>query len=143
MVTTFAAVLALVAYIIGASFVGAEWSSGGMMNLLLRRPQRLRVLGTKLAALLVFFTALTVVFSAVWTGVFYLIAQARGTTESMTHRLRARKVQHSRARSPFGGSSRANMSMTIIGRARVPIEPRDATVASRASGSDARHEQNR
>jgi len=51
MVTTFAAVLALVAYIVGASFVGAEWSSGGMMNLLLWRPRRLQVLGTKLAVL--------------------------------------------------------------------------------------------
>ena len=37
---------------IGASFVGAEWNSGGMMNLLLWRPQRLKVLSTKLAALL-------------------------------------------------------------------------------------------
>ena len=84
MVTTLAALLAMVAFIVGASFVGAEWSSGGMMNLLLWRPQRLRVLGTKLAALLVFFTALTVVFSAIWTGLFYLIAQARGSSESMT-----------------------------------------------------------
>ncbi|WP_250028239.1 ABC transporter permease subunit [Paractinoplanes maris] len=84
MVTTLAALLALVAFIVGASFVGAEWSSGGMMNLLLWRPQRLRVLGTKLVALLAFFTALTVVFSAVWTGLFYLIAQARGSTEGLT-----------------------------------------------------------
>ena len=29
------------AFVIGASFVGAEWNSGGMMNLLLWRPQRL------------------------------------------------------------------------------------------------------
>ncbi|MBU2663187.1 ABC transporter permease [Actinoplanes bogorensis] len=84
MVTTLAALLALVAFIVGASFVGAEWSSGGMMNLLLWRPQRLKVLGTKLAALLVFFTALTVVFSAVWTGLFVGIAELRGSTDSMT-----------------------------------------------------------
>ncbi|HET6480046.1 MAG TPA: ABC transporter permease subunit [Actinoplanes sp.] len=84
MVTTLGALLALVAFIVGASFVGAEWSSGGMMNLLLWRPQRLRVLGTKLAALLVFFTAVTVVISAVWTAAFYGIAEARGSTESLT-----------------------------------------------------------
>ena len=84
MVTTLAALLALVAFIVGASFVGAEWSSGGMMNLLLWRPQRLRVLGTKLAALLVFLTALTVVFSAIWTGLFVGIAEMRGSTDSMT-----------------------------------------------------------
>ncbi len=84
MVTTLAALLALVGFIVGASFVGAEWSSGGMMNLLLWRPQRLLVLGTKLAALLVFFTALTVVFSALWTAAFVGVASARGSTESMT-----------------------------------------------------------
>jgi len=84
MATTLAALLALVAFIVGASFVGAEWSSGGMMNLLLWRPRRLLVLSTKLAALLVFFTALTVVFSAIWTGVFYGIAEARGSTAGMT-----------------------------------------------------------
>ena len=84
MVTTLAAVLALAAFVIGASFVGAEWNSGGMMNLLLWRPQRLRVLGTKLAAFLVSLTALTVVLSALWTGLFRLIAGTRGSTETMT-----------------------------------------------------------
>jgi ABC-2 type transport system permease protein len=84
MVTTLAAVLAVVAYIIGASFVGAEWSSGGMMNLLLWRPRRLQVLSTKLVAVLVGTTALTVVLSAIWTAGFYLIAQARGSTKGMT-----------------------------------------------------------
>lgn len=84
MVTTFAAVLALVAYIIGASFVGAEWSSGGMMNLLLWRPRRLQVLGTKLAVLLTGATALTVVLGAIWTVGFYGIAMARGSTAGMT-----------------------------------------------------------
>jgi ABC-2 type transport system permease protein len=84
MVTTLAAVLAVVAYIIGASFVGAEWSSGGMMNLLLWRPRRLQVLGTKLAALLVATTILTVVLSAIWTAGFYAIAQLRGSTDGLT-----------------------------------------------------------
>ena len=84
MVTTLGALIALVAFIVGASFVGAEWSSGGMMNLLLWRPQRLTVLGTKLATLLVALTALTVVLTAIWTGVFVLIAEARGSTASMT-----------------------------------------------------------
>ncbi|HEX2773206.1 MAG TPA: ABC transporter permease, partial [Micromonosporaceae bacterium] len=52
MITTFAAILALVAFVAGASFVGAEWNTGGMMNLLLWRPRRLQVLLTKLAAVL-------------------------------------------------------------------------------------------
>jgi len=84
MVTTLAAILAMAAFVIGASFVGAEWSSGGMMNLLLWRPQRLKVLNTKLAALLVLLAGVTVVLSAVWTGVFALIANLRGTLDGMT-----------------------------------------------------------
>ena len=84
MVTTLAALLAMVAFIVGASFVGAEWSSGGMMNLLLWRPQRLRVLGTKLAAFLVTLGGLAVVLSAVWTGIFVLIANLRGSMSGMT-----------------------------------------------------------
>jgi ABC-type transport system involved in multi-copper enzyme maturation permease subunit len=84
MVDTLAGVLALVAFVVGASFVGAEWNSGGMMNLLLWRPQRLTVLGTKLAALLVGISVLTVVISAAWTGIFTLVAKFRGTSASMT-----------------------------------------------------------
>jgi ABC-2 type transport system permease protein len=84
MVTTMAAVLALAAFVIGASYVGAEWSSGGMMNLLLWRPRRLQVLSTKLSALLVGATVLTVVVAAIWTALFFGIANARGTTAGMT-----------------------------------------------------------
>ncbi|GAA2647451.1 ABC transporter permease subunit [Paractinoplanes durhamensis] len=84
MVTTMAAVLALAAFVVGASYVGAEWNSGGMMNLLLWRPRRLQVLSTKLAALLVGATLLTVVVAALWTAAFYGIASARGTTAGMT-----------------------------------------------------------
>jgi len=84
MVTTLAAILAMAAFVIGASFVGAEWSSGGMMNLLLWRPQRLKVLNTKLAALLAVLTAVTVALSALWTGLFVLIANLRGTLDGMT-----------------------------------------------------------
>jgi ABC-type transport system involved in multi-copper enzyme maturation permease subunit len=84
MVTTLAAVLAVVAFVIGASFVGAEWSSGGMMNLLLWRPRRLQVLGTKLTALLVSAGVLSVVLGAIWTGVFAFIGNSRGSLDSMT-----------------------------------------------------------
>lgn len=84
MVTTLAGVLALAAFVVGASFVGAEWNSGGMMNLLLWRPRRLQVLGAKLGALLLSLTAYGVVISAAWTGIFWLIARYRGTTAGMT-----------------------------------------------------------
>ncbi|MFI7542895.1 ABC transporter permease subunit [Actinoplanes sp. NPDC049599] len=84
LVIALAALLAVMAFVIGATYVGAEWSSGGMMNLLLWRPQRLKVLGTKLGALLVSLTAFTVLVSAVWTGVFALTAHLRGTLAGMT-----------------------------------------------------------
>ena len=84
MITAFAALMALVAFIAGASFVGAEWASGGMMNLLLWRPRRIEVLGAKLTALLTGVSVVTVVAGAIWTLGFWFIAVLRGSTERMT-----------------------------------------------------------
>ncbi|GHJ12736.1 MULTISPECIES: ABC transporter permease subunit [unclassified Micromonospora] len=83
-IAVFAGAVALFAFIVGASFVGAEWNTGGMMNLLLWRPKRLAVLGTKLAALLTTVLGLSVVLGALWTAVFWLIGTQRGTTAKMT-----------------------------------------------------------
>ncbi|MEU4165210.1 ABC transporter permease subunit, partial [Actinoplanes sp. NPDC026670] len=79
-----AAILALVGFVVGASFVGAEWNTGGMMNLLLWRPKRLTVLLTKLAALLTGLVALAVPTTALWFGSFWLVATFRGSTAKMT-----------------------------------------------------------
>src|SRR5690606_13640167 len=84
MITVLAALLALFGFLVGASFVGAEWRSGGMMNLLLWQPRRLRVLGAKLATLLVGLTGIGVLLGAAWTGGFWLIATYRGITDGMT-----------------------------------------------------------
>jgi hypothetical protein len=84
MITVFTSLLALFAFVVGASFVGAEWRSGGMMNLLLWRPRRLQVLGGKLAALLVPLVGLGVVLGAAWVGMFWLVATFRGITDTMT-----------------------------------------------------------
>ncbi|MFJ6195982.1 ABC transporter permease subunit [Micromonospora sp. NPDC092111] len=83
-VAVFAGAVALFAFLIGASFVGAEWSSGGMMNLLLWRPKRLAVLGTKLAAVLTSLVGVTVVLGALWTLAFWLIGTYRGSTAKVT-----------------------------------------------------------
>ncbi len=83
-ITVFAGILALIAFVVGASFVGAEWHTGGMMNLLLWRPRRLQVLFGKLATLLVGTLAVTVVLGGLWTAAFWLIAKYRGTTARMT-----------------------------------------------------------
>ncbi|MFI7603725.1 ABC transporter permease subunit [Micromonospora sp. NPDC049366] len=80
----FAAILALVGFVVGASFVGAEWNTGGMMNLLLWRPKRLTVLLSKLAALLTGVVAVTVTSGLLWFGGFWLVATFRGSTEKMT-----------------------------------------------------------
>ncbi|MFG1950543.1 ABC transporter permease subunit [Micromonospora sp. NPDC048830] len=82
--TTFTAILALVGFVVGASFVGAEWSSGGMMNLLLWRPQRLRVLLTKLSALLTGVLAVTLPAAVLWTAGFWLVGTLRGSTAKTT-----------------------------------------------------------
>lgn len=83
-ILAFAAILAVIAFVLGASFVGAEWASGGMMNLLLWRPQRLRVLLAKAAALLTGVTGFTVVAALAWTAAFWVIAKYRGISVGMT-----------------------------------------------------------
>ncbi|MFG2048611.1 ABC transporter permease subunit [Micromonospora sp. NPDC048935] len=80
----FAAILALVGFVVGASFVGAEWSNGGMMNLLLWRPKRLTVLLTKLAALLTGMLAVTLPAAVLWFAGFWAVANFRGSTEKVT-----------------------------------------------------------
>ncbi|PZG17111.1 ABC transporter permease [Micromonospora craterilacus] len=79
-----AGILAMVGFVVGASFVGAEWNTGGMMNLLLWRPKRLTVLLTKLGALLTGLLALALPASVAWFGSLWLVATWRGTTEKMT-----------------------------------------------------------
>jgi ABC-2 type transport system permease protein len=80
----FTAILALVAFVVGASYMGAEWSTGGMMNLLLWRPRRLQVLTTKLGTLVAWLVAAFVLLVMAWTAAFWTIATYRGTTAKMT-----------------------------------------------------------
>lgn len=80
----FSAILALVAFVIGASFVGAEWHSGGMMNLLLWRPRRIPVLLTKLGVVLGSMLGLTAVLGALWTVAFWAIGRYDGVIGGMT-----------------------------------------------------------
>lgn len=84
MITVFTAILVLVSFVIGSSYIGAEWNSGAMMNLLLWRPRRLQVLLTKLGVLLASLTGVFVALGAVWTAAFWAIATYRGTTAEMT-----------------------------------------------------------
>lgn len=76
--------LAMYAFVVGGSFIGADWRSGALMNLLLWRPRRLPVYGAKLMALLGGLTAIFVAVGAVWTPVMWVVAMTRGVTDTMT-----------------------------------------------------------
>lgn len=73
-----AAYLALFGFLIGATFIGAELSSGGVTNLLLWRPQRLRVLGAKLGVLLGVVGVFSTLFTLLYVGVFWALGNTNG-----------------------------------------------------------------
>ena len=79
-----AVVLCLFAFLVCASFVGAEWTSGGLINLLLWRPQRVAVLGAKLGVALGAVLATSVLFLAAWIGTFMLVGYTRGAIGEAT-----------------------------------------------------------
>ncbi|GAA3457584.1 ABC transporter permease subunit [Dactylosporangium matsuzakiense] len=71
-----ALLLTLAGFVLGASFVGVEWSSGGMAGLLLWAPRRSRVLGAKLLAAMAGVGTITAVYLTLWTAAFIAIAAA-------------------------------------------------------------------
>ncbi|MET8907163.1 ABC transporter permease subunit [Micromonospora sp. NPDC004551] len=74
------AFLAMFGFLVGASYIGADLNSGGVVNLLLWRPRRLAVLGAKLGTLLGGLLGLSALASVVYLGVFWLIGEASGLT---------------------------------------------------------------
>ncbi|GAB3955240.1 ABC transporter permease subunit [Micromonospora vulcania] len=72
------AFLVLFGFLVGASYVGADLNSGGVVNLLLWRPRRLTVLGTKLGALLGGVLALALAASVLYLATFWVIGQTAG-----------------------------------------------------------------
>ncbi|MEV4820686.1 ABC transporter permease subunit [Micromonospora sp. NPDC049274] len=72
------AFLVLFGFLVGASYIGADLNSGGVVNLLLWRPRRLTVLGTKLGTLLGTVLAVAVVASLVYLATFWVIGQTAG-----------------------------------------------------------------
>lgn len=67
-------------FVIGATWVGAEWSARTMMALLFWETRRLRVLGTKAFVLAVAAALVAAFAQLVWAGSAYLIADTRGVT---------------------------------------------------------------
>lgn len=72
---------AALAFVIGATYVGAEWSSRSIVTLLSWEPRRLRVIGVKTAVVVLVTTGMAVVTQLTWVGVAQLLARTRGTTE--------------------------------------------------------------
>jgi len=79
-----AAILCLFGFVVGASFVGAEWTSGGMTNLLLWQPRRIPVMLAKLGVGMAGVLTIGVGYFAVWIGVMWTIAVTRGDTGDPT-----------------------------------------------------------
>lgn len=71
--------LALVSWLLAASFVGAEWHAGTIGTLLTWEPRRLRVLAAKAVAAIAFAFVATVAFQVV-LGLALIPAGIRGTT---------------------------------------------------------------
>ena len=69
---------AMLAFLIGATYVGAEWSSRSMVALLFWEPRRLKVMGVKLAVTAVGAALLGVLTQAVWWGTAEIVARTRG-----------------------------------------------------------------
>ena len=76
----------VIAVMIGASFVGAEYKFGTVENLLLWEPRRTRVLLTKFAAGFVSSAVLTAAILAFASVLFSLVAATKGSTEGVDGR---------------------------------------------------------
>jgi ABC-type transport system involved in multi-copper enzyme maturation permease subunit len=74
------AVVACIAFLVGATWVGAEWSSKSMVALLFWEPRRVRVIAAKLGTLVAAMAVLAAVVQLSWTAVGRLLGSARGTT---------------------------------------------------------------
>lgn len=75
---------AILGFIIGASYVGADWNAGTMQALLFWEPRRLRVLLAKAVALVVAMTAFLLTLEVVTYTLTYVVAATHGSTEGVT-----------------------------------------------------------
>jgi ABC-type transport system involved in multi-copper enzyme maturation permease subunit len=76
--------VAIIGFVVGASYVGADWHAGTMQALLFWEPRRARVLLAKALALVGVVVAFAAVLQVLVYGATYLTAATRGTTEGVT-----------------------------------------------------------
>ncbi len=70
--------LAMLGFVIGASFIGAEWSSRDLVSWLYWEPRRLRLMAAKLVALVGALLAVAVLAQLIWFGAAHLLLHYRG-----------------------------------------------------------------
>jgi hypothetical protein len=71
---------AALAFLLGATFIGAEWSGRSIVALLFWEPRRLRVMAAKLGVLVGATAVLAVLAQAAWYGGARFLAATRGTS---------------------------------------------------------------
>jgi hypothetical protein len=79
----FAAGTAVIAFIIGATWIGAEWSSRSLVALLFWVPQRMKVMATKLAVLVLGAALFGVVAQVGWLLMAWILRTAVGTDDAL------------------------------------------------------------
>jgi ABC-type transport system involved in multi-copper enzyme maturation permease subunit len=76
--------LAIIGWLLAASYIGAEWRAGTMTTLLTWEPRRTRVMLAKLAAAMIVVFALVMLIQALLIGALFPAALFRGTTAGTT-----------------------------------------------------------
>jgi ABC-type transport system involved in multi-copper enzyme maturation permease subunit len=109
---------AVLAFIVGASFIGAEWHAGTMQALLFWEPRRGRVLLAKVLALVTVVVAYTAVMQAVVWALSMLVVSTRGSTEGLTSGLQQATFL-AMLRGFFVAAATSLLAFSIAGIARV------------------------
>jgi hypothetical protein len=73
-------ILIIASWLLGASFIGADWHSGSLATLMIWEPRRIRVAVAKLVACLGVTFVFAMAVQALLGGALWLVAALRGTT---------------------------------------------------------------
>lgn len=79
--------LPVMAFVIGASYIGADLKTGMIEQLLTWEPRRLRVLVARTVASITGVAVIAVLLAALWVALFYGLAATTGTTDGTTGEL--------------------------------------------------------
>ncbi|MCZ2861163.1 hypothetical protein [Blastococcus sp. VKM Ac-2987] len=79
----FAAAAAVLAFLVGATWIGAEWSTRNIVALLFWVPDRLRVIGTKIGVLVLAALGIGVAAQVAWLAMGWLLRTLVGTDSAL------------------------------------------------------------